>query len=114
MFGNLGRLASLLGNLPKLKEEMEKLQERLGRITVEGDAGGGMVRVKVTGKFAVVGVTLSPEALAGGDRELLEDLVAAAANQALEKAKQAAAQEAQKLAQEFGLPAGLSLPGLGG
>ena len=113
MFGNLGKLASLMGNLPKIKEEVGKLQERLGRITVEGDAGGGMVKVQANAKFAVLGVKLSPEALAGQDRELLEDLIAAAANQAMEKARQAAAEEASKLAQEFGLPAGFNLPGLG-
>jgi DNA-binding YbaB/EbfC family protein len=114
MFGNLGQLASLLTKPQKLQEEMGKLQERLGKITAEGTAGGGMVTVKVNGKFAVLGCRLSDEALKLEDRELLEDLIVAAANQALGKAREAMAEETQRMAAELGLPAGLSLPGLGG
>ena len=78
MFGKLGQLASLMGNLPKIKAEMEKLQERLAKLSAEGDAGGGMVRVKVTGQFKLVSCTIAPEAIVSGDRELLEDLIVAA------------------------------------
>jgi nucleoid-associated protein EbfC len=113
MFGKLGQLASLMGNLPKLKAEMEKLQERLARITAEGDAGGGMVRVKVNGQFKLLSCTIAPEALAGNDRELLEDLIVAATNQAVDRVRQLAAEETGKMAQEFGVPAGINIPGLG-
>ncbi len=114
MFGDLGKLAGLLTKTNKIREEMEKLQERLGRLTAEGTAGGGMVTVKVNGKFAVLGCRLSDEAVKLQDREMLEDLIAAAANQAVEKARQLIADETQKMAAELGLPPGLNLPGLGG
>ena len=112
MFGKLGQLTSLLGNLPKIKAEMERLQERLAQLSADGDAGAGMVRVKVTGQFKLISCTISPEALAGNDRELLEDLIVAATNQAVDRAKQLVAEETGKLAQEFGVPAGMNIPGL--
>lgn len=112
MFGKLGQLTSLIGNLPKLKAEMEKLQERLGQLTADGDAGAGMVRVKVNGQFKLLTCTISHEALAGNDRELLEDLIVAATNQAIDRVKQLAAEETGRMAQEFGLPPGMNMPGL--
>ncbi|GIW78611.1 MAG: nucleoid-associated protein [Gemmatales bacterium] len=110
MFKELGQIASLMRQLPKIKEEMERLQERLGAITAEGDAGGGMVHVKVNGRFEVLACKISDEALA--DRELLEDLIRAATNQAIERAREKAAEEASKVAGGLGLPAGIEIPGL--
>jgi DNA-binding YbaB/EbfC family protein len=115
MFKELGQFASLLRGMPqlsKLKEEMDGLQQRLGQIAAEGDAGGGMVKVKVNGKLELVACTISAEAMA--DREMLEDLVRAAVNQALERARVQAAEETTKMAGNLGLPPGLNLPGLGG
>jgi DNA-binding YbaB/EbfC family protein len=112
MFRELGQFASLMKNLPKIKEEMGKLQEKLAQISAEGDAGGGMVRVKVNGSMEVVACTFSDEAIKGGDKELLEDLTAAAVNQAMKKAKELVAQETAKMATGLGLPSGMGLPGL--
>lgn len=72
MFKGLGQMASLLTQLPKIKEEMERLQQRLAQLTAEGDAGGGMVKVRVNGKLEVLACTLSDEALKLNDREMLE------------------------------------------
>jgi len=113
MFKNLGQMGSVLRNLPKLREEMEQMQQRLGQITAEGDAGAGMVKATVNGKMELVRVTLSEDASKSGDREMLEDLIKGAVNQALAKARQAVADESAKLASTLGLPAGLNLPGFG-
>ncbi len=113
MFGNLGQLAGLLTKSHKIREEMEKLQTRLGQVTAEGQAGGGMVTVKVNGKFAVLSCRITDEAMTLHDREMLEDLIVAATNQALDKGRELAAAEAQKMAAELGLPSSLNLPGLG-
>lgn len=113
MFGEIGKIAGLMKNLPKIREEMEKFQGKLGQITAEGDAGGGMVKVKVNGHLEVLACTLSEEAAKLDDKELLEDLVVAAVNQALKKARQQAAEETSKMAAGLGLPAGMNLPGLG-
>jgi DNA-binding YbaB/EbfC family protein len=110
MFKELGAMLGVMKNLPKIKEEMEKLQGRLAQIQAEGDAGGGMVKVKVNGSMEVLACTISDEALR--DKELLEDLIAGAMNQALKKARQMVADETSKMATGFGLPPGMNLPGL--
>jgi DNA-binding YbaB/EbfC family protein len=108
-FKELGQFAGLLQQLPKIKAEMERLQQRLGQIVAEGAAGGGMVRVKVNGKLEVLSCSISDETFRLNDKEMLEDLIQAAANQALDKARQLAAEETSKMAAAFGLPAGLNL-----
>lgn len=112
MFKEIGQFASLMKNLPKIREEVGKLQERLGQITAEGDAGAGMVKAKVNGHLEVQNITLSAETLTMNDKEMLEDLIAAAVNQALKKARQLVADETGKMATGLGLPPGMNLPGL--
>ena len=113
MFKELGQMAGLMKSLPKIREEMGKLQERLGQIIAEGDAGAGMVRASVNGHLEVLRVTLNDEIVKMNDKEMLEDLIAAAVNQALKKARQQVAEETGKMATGLGLPAGMNLPGLG-
>jgi DNA-binding YbaB/EbfC family protein len=108
MFDKLGQIASLMKNLPRMQEEMGKLQGRIAQVTADGDAGGGMVKVKVNGHMEVLACTINDEAIK--DKELLEDLIRSAINQAMQKAKQAVAEETSKLASGLGLPAGLQLP----
>jgi DNA-binding YbaB/EbfC family protein len=113
MFKEIGQFASLMKNLPKIREEMGKLQERLAQIVAEGDAGAGMVKARVNGHLEVLKVTISDEAANMNDKEMLEDLIAAATNHALKKARQLVAEETGKMATGLGLPPGMSLPGLG-
>ncbi len=111
MFKEMGQFLSLMRNLPKLKEEAERLQQNLTGLTAEGDAGAGMVRVRVNGKMEVLACQLSEEAIKLGDREMLEDLIRSATNQALAKVRQLVAEETQKMATGLGLPTGVNLPG---
>src|ERR1700682_4408164 len=113
MFKELGQMAGLMKNLPKIREEMGKLQERMGQITAEGDAGAGMVKAKVNGHLEVQNITLSDEAVKMNDKEMLEDLIAAAVNHALKKTRQLVAEETSKMATGLGLPPGMNLPGMG-
>ncbi|HWG46008.1 MAG TPA: YbaB/EbfC family nucleoid-associated protein [Gemmataceae bacterium] len=113
LFGNLGQLAGLMKNLPRLQEEAERMRERLDQIIAEGDAGAGMVKVRANGRMVVLACTISPEALALNDREMLEDMIKAATNQALDKARQMMGEETAKLMGGMGLPPGMNLPGLG-
>src|SRR5271169_1436355 len=101
-------------NAGKLRESVEKATEALGQLQVEGTAGGGVVTAKVNGRLELISVRIDPKLLADGDAELLEDLVTAAVNQALSKARETAAKSITSLA--GGLPlAGLSeLLGPGG
>jgi DNA-binding YbaB/EbfC family protein len=112
MFKELGQLANLFRQMPRIREEMEKMQTRLGQISAEGDAGGGMVRAKVNGRLELVSCTLSDEAMKTGDREMLEDLIRSAVNQAIVKVRQQIAEETSKMATGLGLPQGMGLPGM--
>ena len=111
-FKQFGQMANLLTALPKIKEEMERLQQRLGQLVAEGDAGAGMVKVRVNGKLEMLSCSVSEEVFQIHDREMLEDLIRSATNQAIERARQQAAEEAGKMAADLGMPAGLGLPGL--
>jgi len=91
VFNNLGNLADLMRNAGKIKEAVEKATESLGALQVEGTAGGGVVAAKVNGRLEVVSVRIDPKLLADNDVELLEDLVTAAVNQGLSKAREEAA-----------------------
>ncbi len=110
MFDKLGQIAGLMKNLPKIREEMAKFQGKLAQISAEGDAGGGMVKVRVNGAMEVLRCTFSDEALK--DKELLEDLTTAAVNQAMKKVKELVAEETAKVATGLGLPPGMGLPGM--
>lgn len=112
MFKDMGQLAGLLKNLPKIKEEMERFQQRAGQLTAEASAGAGYVTVKVNGKMEMISCVISEEAMKLGDREMLEDLIRSATNQALQKVRQQVNEEMMKTAGELGLPPGMNLPGL--
>jgi nucleoid-associated protein EbfC len=106
VFNQLGMIAELMRNAGKLRESVQSL----GQLEVEGDSGGGAVSVKVNGRLEVVSVHIDPKLVADGDAELLEDLVVAAVNAALAKAREAAARSLAAVT--GGLPAGL-FPDLG-
>jgi nucleoid-associated protein EbfC len=111
MFREIGQFASLMKNLPKIREEVEQLQQRLARITAEGSAGGDMVQVRVNGKMELLTCQISEEAMRQNDRELLGDLIVGAVNQALQRCRQLVAEETSKMASGLGLPPGMNLPG---
>jgi nucleoid-associated protein EbfC len=116
MFKEFGDLMSLLKNKGKIQEEVQKFNSQVGSITAEASAGAGYVMVKVNGKFEVLSVKISEEAMKLNDREMLEDLVAAATNQAIAKVRQQLAEESAKMAANIGLPPGMlggGLPGMG-
>jgi len=87
VFNQLGMIAELMRNAGKLRESFQSL----GQLEVEGSSGGGAVTVKVNGRLEVVSVHIDPKLIADADTELLEDLVAAAVNAGLAKARETAA-----------------------
>ncbi len=112
MFKELGQIMGLARQLPKIKEEMDRLQQRLGQLSAEGNAGAGMVVVRVNGKQEVLSCSISEEAFRLGDREMLEDLVRSATNQALEQIRRLVAEETGKMAANLGLPSMPGMPGI--
>ena len=105
MLKGLGNLASMLKQAQALRGQMADMQERLGRARVHGSAGGGMVMVEANGQQNILGFRIDPSIL--NDREMLEELLVAATNQALEKSREAAAREMEQMT------GNLNVPGLG-
>ena len=95
----------MIRQMQQMQDRMAKVQTELETETVEASAGGGAVRVVMTGTQKVVSVTIDPAA--AGDAEMLQDLVVAAVNEALEMSKQQAAAKMQAIASGLGLPPGL-------
>lgn len=102
-----GDFGAMMREMQNLKARFENIQGELAAMEVTGEAGGGMVRVTLNGQFEIRGVQIDPEALK--DREMLEDLVAAATNSALQRVREAMQERYAGLA--GGLPPGL-FPGL--
>jgi DNA-binding YbaB/EbfC family protein len=105
-------LSDLFKQAKAMQERAADMQAQLGRIEVEGSAGGGLVRVTMSGKSEVKRVSIDPSLLKAEEREILEDLIVAAAADAKAKAERKMAEEMQKLAGSLGLPPGMNLPGL--
>jgi DNA-binding YbaB/EbfC family protein len=104
----------ILKNAQKIQEQMGVFQEKLGSVYATGSAGGGMVEVDLNGKIEVLAVRIAPEALEGGDTEMLQDLVTAAFSNGLEKIKEAITKEMGALAGGMGIPGLAGLPGFPG
>lgn len=97
---------NMMKQLQQMQTRMAKLQDELGTMTVSGTAGGGAVTVTANAHQKVLSVNIEPEALEEG-AELLADMVLAAVNDALDKARETAAQHMGQLTAGLGLPPGL-------
>ena len=104
-------MGNLLKQAQQFQAKMAKLQEELGERTVEASSGGGMVAVVANGKQEILSVTIEPEVIDPEDKEMLQDLIVAAVNDALTKAKNMMQEEMGKLTHGLNLP---NLPGLFG
>jgi nucleoid-associated protein EbfC len=104
MFDKIGQVMGLMKNLPKLQAAMAEMQQKLGQIAVEGNAGAGMVVVTVNGRMEVTRCVISDEAVKLNDKDMLADLFIAAANMALAKAREEVAKASQAVAADAGLP----------
>ncbi len=104
-----GALGNLMKQAQKMQSEMVKAQEELAKAEIEGQAGGGMVTVVMNGKHEVKRVKID-DSLLGDDKEMLEDLVAAAINDAVHKVEETTKDKFSGLASGMGLPPGMKLP----
>ena len=106
MRGNIGQL---MKQAQAMQDNMRRMQEQLATIEVDGQSGAGMVKVVMTCKYDVKRVTIDPS-LIGEDKELLEDLVAAAFNDAVRKVESTVAEKMGAVTAGLGLPAGFKMP----
>jgi DNA-binding YbaB/EbfC family protein len=97
-------LGDLMKQAQRLKAEMERIQAEAATKTVDGSAGGGMVTVVANGKGELLSVKIDPTVARDEDLDMLQDLITAAANDALRKARELLAQEVSRLTGGFGVP----------
>jgi len=103
-----------VNNLGNIMKQAKKMQERIGQLqqelemrTIEAQAGGGMVKVVVNGKFEIVSLKIEKDVVNPEDVEMLQDLIAAAVNEGIRKAQEMASEEMAKIT------GGLNIPGMG-
>jgi DNA-binding YbaB/EbfC family protein len=106
MAKGIGGMGNLLKQAQEMQSRMAKIQEELAQKTVDGSAGGGMVRVTVNGQLALTAIKIDPTVINAEEKEMLEDLVMAAINDGMRKARDMASSEMSKIT------GGLKIPGL--
>jgi nucleoid-associated protein EbfC len=97
----------MMRQLQEMQSRMARIQEDLGSKEVEGTAGGGVVKIRVNGHQQVLAIEIQPDAVDPEDVELLQDMILAATNEALDRSRELAAGELGSLAAGLGLPPGL-------
>ncbi len=103
-------MAKLFKQAQEMQSRMGEMQEKLAQIEVQGDAGGGMVRLMLNGKGGLVNITIDPGLLNPAEAEILEDLIVAAHNDAKGRLDSRMQEEVGKLTGGLGLPPGFKLP----
>ncbi len=106
MVKGLGGMGNLLKQAQEMQARMAQIQEELGRKTVEATAGGGMVRATVNGQFVLTAIKIEPAVINPQEKEMLEDLVLAAVNEGVRRAREMVSEEMSKLT------GGIKIPGL--
>jgi len=107
---------NLMKQAQKMQEDMKQVQDKLALLNVEATAGGGMVKVVANCKLEIQSISIEPQVVDPEDKEMLEDLVAAAVNQAIQNAQAKANEEMQKVTGGMlggmNLPDGFKMPGM--
>lgn len=103
-----GGLGNLMKQAQAMQENMQKMQEEVARMEVEGQAGGGMVKVVMTGRHDIKRVSIDDSVM--DDKEMLEDLVAAAVNDAVRQVEKTSQEKMSGLTAGLNLPPGMKLP----
>ena len=104
MAQGIGGMGNLLKQAQEMQSRISKIQEELGQKTVEGSSGGGMVQIAVNGQFNLCSVKIDPTVINSAEKEMLEDLVLAAVNDGMRKARDMVAAEMSKVTGGFKIP----------
>lgn len=108
MFGK-GGLGGMMKQAQQMQDRMQKVQEEIANMEVDADAGAGMVKITMTGRHDIKRVEIDPS-LMDDDKELLEDLIAAAVNAAVRKVEQTSKERMAEVTKGMNLPPGMNLP----
>ncbi|PIW69840.1 MAG: hypothetical protein COW08_04995 [Ignavibacteriales bacterium CG12_big_fil_rev_8_21_14_0_65_30_8] len=106
-----GGMQGMMQQVQKMQEEMQKVHAKLGGMEVSAEAGGGMIKATANGNKEIVSIEIDPQVIVAEDKEILEDLVVAAVNKALQSAAKLTEEEMQKVTKGM-IPPGLNIPGM--
>lgn len=106
-----GGMQGMLRQVQKMQEEMQKVQSKLGDLTVSEEAGGGMIKATANGNKELISIEIDPQVINADEKDILEDLVVAAVNKALSSANKMAEEEMAKVTKGM-IPPGMNIPGL--
>jgi hypothetical protein len=105
-----GGMQGMMKQIQKMQAEMERVQSELGNKTITEESGGGMVKATANGKKEIISINIDPEVIKEGDQEMIEDLIVAAVNKALDSAGKMAEEELGNVTRGM-IPPGLNIPG---
>jgi len=108
--GGMGDMAKMMKAAQEMQGKVAQMQDDLHTITVQGEAGAGLVKATCTAKGDLSGLDIDPSIFSGDDKEVVEDLILAAIKDAQQKASERAKEEMSKITEGLGLPAGMNLP----
>ncbi len=108
MFGGKGGLGNLMKQAQEMQKNMQEAQEEIAKMEIAGEAGGGMVKVTMTGKHELVKVEIDDSLM--DDKEMLEDLFAAAVNSAARRVEEVTQEKMGVLTAGMNMPAGMKMP----
>jgi len=103
-------IMGLMSKAKEMQEKMQTMQAELADLTAEGISGGGLVKVTLSGKGQMVGISIDPSLLKEGEGDIVEDLIMAAHNDAKQKVEEVTQQKTQELTAGMPLPPGMKLP----
>ena len=108
--GGLGDMAKMMAAAKDMQAKMAEMQDNLGKITVTGEAGAGLVKATATAKGELTALEIDPSIFVASEKEVVEDLILAAIKDAQRRAQDKAQAEMARLTREMGLPADMKLP----
>ena len=108
--GGLGDMAKMMAAAKDMQAKMADMQENLGKITVTGESGAGLVKATATAKGDLTGLDIDPSIFVASEKEVVEDLILAAIHDAQAKAAERGKAELGRLSESLGLPPGMGLP----
>lgn len=106
MEGEVKNIGEIVKQAQKMQAQIMRMKDELAKRRVEATAGGGMVKAIASGNGEITSIEIEPEIILSGDRDMLQDLIVAAVNEALRKAKELAAEELSRITK------GINIPGL--
>lgn len=108
--GGLGDMAKMMAAAKDMQAKMADMQENLGKITVTGESGAGLVKATATAKGDLTGLDIDPSIFVASEKEVVEDLILAAIKDAQRRAQDRAQSEMSRVTQDLGLPPDIKLP----